>query len=70
MPITKEHVVMLDRTTKKTYLIDVAVPNTHRLYSTTAEELQNYRSERKANKDMATERGVYSIIGIISNGYY
>jgi hypothetical protein len=70
MPITKLHVVMLDRTTNKACLIDVAVPNTHKIYSTTTEKLQNYRSERKANKDMTTERGVYSIIGIINNGYY
>jgi hypothetical protein len=70
MPITKEHVVMLDRTTKKAHLIDVAVPNSHNLYSTTTEKLQKYRSERKANKDMETERGVFSTIGIINNGYY
>lgn len=61
---------MLDRTTKKAYLIDVAVPNTYKLYSTTTDKLQKYRSEREANKDMATESGVCSTIGIINNGYY
>jgi hypothetical protein len=53
---------------KEAYLIDVAVPNTHKLYSTTTEKLQKYRSERKANKDMATERCVFSAIGIVNNG--
>jgi len=53
---------------RKAYLIDVTVPNTHKLYSTTTEKLQKYRSERKAYKDMATERGVYSTIGIFNNG--
>jgi hypothetical protein len=41
MPITKEHVVMHDRTTKKAYLIDVAVPT-----NTTA---QPSRSSRNTN---------------------
>jgi hypothetical protein len=70
LPITKEHGVMLNRTTKKACLIDVAVSSTHKPYCKTTEKLQQYRSERKANKDMVAERGVYSTIGITNNGYY
>ena len=36
------HIVILDKTIKEAYLVDVAIPNSHNLHSTITQKLQKY----------------------------
>lgn len=38
----RPHILILDKTTEDTYLIDVAIPNSHNLHSTITPKLQKY----------------------------
>ena len=41
----KPDIVLLDETIKEANLIDVAIPDSHNLYSTITERLQKYKEE-------------------------
>jgi len=41
----KPDIVLLDETIKEAYLIDVAIPDSHKLYNTITERLQKYTKE-------------------------
>jgi hypothetical protein len=43
---------MLHRTIKEAHLIDVAIPNGHKLYSTITEKLHKCKPKRRANKNI------------------
>ena len=50
-------IVMLDKTIKQAYLIDAAIPT-----NLTAPSARNYRLERRAHKNIATENGLYNAV--------
>jgi hypothetical protein len=57
---------MLDKVIKETYLINVAISNSHNLYSTIKEKLQKY-TDLKEELIRISQRNLYSTISNIHN---
>jgi hypothetical protein len=66
----RPNIDMLDKTIKEAYLINVAIPKSHNLFSTIIQKLQKYTNLQEELTNMAPECGLYSTISIIHNVYY
>jgi hypothetical protein len=51
---------ILDITIKETFTTDAAIPSCHNLHIPITGILWKYRLERRANKDVATDNGLYN----------
>jgi len=62
--------VKLDRTIRKAYVIDAAIPNIQSPQHHYREAPEIYKPQRRANRIVVIERGLYSTISINHNRYY
>jgi len=62
-------IVILDKTIKEAYLIDVAIPKSKPSQHRHWEAPEVYRLERKASKNMTAESGLYNTTSTIHNRY-
>ena len=62
--------VLLDKTIKETYSVDVAVSNSHTIHSAITKKFQKiYRLERTAYKNMGNENDLYDTAGTVHIRY-
>ena len=60
---------MIDKTRIDYHLRGVDIPKSHGLLAQSLRTTETYKSKRRANKNVAAERGLYSTIINIQYGY-
>jgi hypothetical protein len=65
-------IIILDKTIKGAYSVDIPIPIHHILHCTITEKLQKYtyRHKTRSNKITVTENGLYNTTSTIHNVHY